>query len=390
MIRAVYHSLVLAERYLRAYPLRSVVLVLGITVALSLPVFTWLSADLAESHMYARARSSPVLIGYKGNEFDLTMSSLYFRGAVRDPLPYQARLDLREQDYGRAVPLYVRYTVGGSPLVGTELGYFEARGLGLAEGRLPAVLGDAVAGASVAQEFHLSVGDKVRSDSVNLYNLAGTYPVMLEIVGILEPTGSPDDVAFFADLKTVWTIDGLIHGHAAVTRADALNAADASAENLKATAAVFVFQEITPSNRGTFHMHGDPGEAPLTSVLVWPRDDRARDELLGDYALEERVQAVRPVEVIDTVFGIVLRLRDLLAAYFGVVAAATMGFVAMIISLSLRLRAEEIRLMRRMGSARWSIALLVGAELVLVLFAAVILTAAVAGVGLHLFQRLLG
>ena len=77
MIRSLLNAFFLADRYLRYAPVRSAVLVLGTTVALSLPVFTWLAAELVEVHIFDRARSSPVLLGHKGNEFDLTMAHRY-------------------------------------------------------------------------------------------------------------------------------------------------------------------------------------------------------------------------------------------------------------------------------------------------------------------------
>ena len=81
------HALFLATRYLRAHPVRTLVLVLGLAVALFLPAFTFLAAERVEEGLLTRATASPILLGHKGNEFDLTLSALYFDGAVRDPIP---------------------------------------------------------------------------------------------------------------------------------------------------------------------------------------------------------------------------------------------------------------------------------------------------------------
>ena len=378
------NALFLALRYMASAPLRSGVLVLGTTVALFLPLFTWLAADQLEDTLYARAQASPVLLGHKGNEFDLVISSLYFRGHVRDTIPMSARTEVKNKGYGVAVPLHVKYSAGGSPLVGTSLAYFEQRHLQLSQGRLPAVLGEVVAGAQTARDFNLKAGDSVRSDMTNLYNISGSYPVMLDVVGVLAPTHTPDDTAFFADVKTAWVIDGLFHGHEKVNAANALNPQAGTEENLEATAAIFMFSEISDQNLGSFHLHGSPDEAPLTAVLVFPRDQRAHDELLGDYALEETLQAVRPVKVIDTIFGIVLGLRDALAVYFSAVALTTVAFFWLVISLSLRLRREELSLMQRLGSSRGAIATIVGAEVGLVILASAGLTAVLTWAGLAL------
>jgi hypothetical protein len=309
------------------------------------------------------------------------------------------------------VPLYVVHTAARAPVVGTGLEYFEARGLRTAEGRLPALLGEVVAGSEIAKAMRLSVGGTVRSDLRNLYNIAGGYPLMLRVVGILAPNGGPDDEAFFADVKTAWALDGLFHGHAEVTReqsveeqtgtpaaaenasarvAAAPTAAAPAGEHIEATTALFIFQEIDDTNRDSFHMHGEPGAAPLTAILVLPKDRKSHDLLLGDYALEESVQAVQPIDVVRTVLGIVLRAREGLNAFFAVVAVSTAAFFILVISLSLRLRAREIALMRRIGSSRGAVTAIVGAEVALVVVAALALSGALTWALLAVVARQLG
>jgi putative ABC transport system permease protein len=375
------NALFLALRYLRSAPGRTAVLISGAAVAFFLPLFTWRAAALLEKTLLLRAERSPILIGAKGNEFDLTLSSLYFRGQVREPIGARELDEARKAGYGLCVPLYVAHTAARAPVVGTGLEYFEARGLAPVEGRLPALLGEVVAGAEIAEAMRLSVGDAVRSDLRNLYNIAGGYPLLLRVVGILGPSGGPDDEAFFADVKTAWALDGLFHGHAEVTREQAVEVqqstptpgAPAAGENLEATTALFIFQEIDDTNRDSFHMHGDPGAAPLTSILVLPRDRKSHDLLLGDYALEKSVQAVQPIDVVRTVLGIVLRAREGLNLFFAIVALSTGAFFVLVISLSLRLRARELALMRRIGSSRGAVATIVGTEVALVLVAAAVL-----------------
>jgi putative ABC transport system permease protein len=344
MMPVLRHSLFLAVRHQLSAPGRTAVLMLGTIVALFLPLFTFFAATRIEKTLLSRAESSPVLLGYKGNEFDLTLSTLYFQGHVRDPIRAAVRLEVEQRDYGIAVPVYVNHTAGGTPIVGTSLEYLEVRGLALAEGRTPALLGEIVAGAEVARDFHLEVGDRVRSDLTNLYNIAGAYPQLLEVVGILGRNESPDDDVFFADVATVWMLDGSFHGHEEVTRDAALNPDAEEGENLEGTAAIFMFNEITDENRGSFHLHGDESELPLSSVLVFPKDQKAHDQLLGDYVLKDTLQAIEPVQVVRTILGIVLKAREGLRAYFLLVAISTVSFFALVLSLTLRLRQREITL----------------------------------------------
>ncbi len=382
-MRGLTNAFFLAYHYLRSSRRRTAVMVFSTSVCAFLPAFTFLAAAQIEAQLTARGDASPVLVGYKGNEFDLTMSSLYFRGTVDDPVPYALVGELRETGHGVPVPLYIKYSAAGIPLVGTSLAYFEQRELALVDGRLPAMLGEAVIGATAAAEYHVTVGDKLMTDHRNLYNLAEAYPLVLQVVGVLGPTGTIDDHALFADVKTTWTLEGKIHGHAQVEDEDAINAGEES-ENLEASAALFIFNEITADNVGSYHFHGTQEDAPLTAVLVFPHDHRSLSQLMGDYAMSEVYQAVRPTEVVQTILDIVVRVQDALRAYFALILASTAAFFGLVMVLSLRLRAGEVQLMQRIGCSRGAIALIVGAEVTLIVIASCAVAAGLTAGGLAL------
>ena len=187
------------------------------------------------------------------------MNALYFRSAVKDPVPMKLSEDVFAQSYGVAVPLYIKHTASGAPVVGTSMDYFGQRQLTIDSGRTFAILGEIVVGA-LAEMYGFSVGDTIRSDSQNLYNIAGSYPMMLTVVGVLKKNQSPDDNAIFADVKTIWALDGFFHGHEAVSADNSINSEDTDSENLEASAAIFMFQEFDPAKAQEFHMHGETSE----------------------------------------------------------------------------------------------------------------------------------
>jgi putative ABC transport system permease protein len=386
-MRTLRHAAWLAIRHVLSARWTSAVLVGGLSVAMFLPSFTWFGVGLLEAQLTRRADRSPILVGHVGNDFDLTMATLYFRGEVRTPIPHGYGSKLR--DYGQAIPIHVGHSAGGAPVVGTSLGYLRARSLVLESGRPFAVLGEVVLGAEVARSYQLGIEDRVRTDLSNLYNLAGAYPHVLEVVGVLGPTGTPDDGAIFADVRTAWMLDGAFHGHEAVTAGQALNP-DTDEDNLEATAALFMVQEVNAANRGSFHLHGDMAEQPLSAWLVLPTDQRAHDQLLGDLALEERFQAVRPRGVVDTVLGIVARVEEAANLFYALVALSTLAFSGLILALSLRLRQDELRLMVRIGSSQATITLMVVAEIVLIASTSAMLAGLATWIGLGLVAARLG
>lgn len=378
------HSLYLASRSLRASPARAVVLTLALWLAAVLPLGLGLALDRVGRALMARAASSPVLVGQPGDSSDLVLAALYFHGQVRTPLPWQARRSLAAAGYGPVLPLYVRHSAGGAPVVGTLLEYFDARGLEVAEGRRFAALGELVAGADVARALDLVPGDTVQSDPQNLYDVAGAWPLTLRVVGVLAPRGTPDDGALFADVHTTWALDGSIHGHETVPDADAHQA-----ETVQAPAALFLAGEVTDSNRRSFHLHGDPEQLPVSGLLVVPRDARAHDQLLGDLAMRDDLAAVRPAQVVAALLAVILQARRALDLVFLLAGLSTLALAALVIDLGVRSRQAELALMVRLGASRKTVRDVVAAEALLLALAAGLLTAAaLAGLALLPFWSL--
>ena len=64
------------------------------------------------------------------------------------------------------------------------------------------------------------------------------------------------------------------------------------------------------------------------------------------------LRKVRPTTVVQTILEILLGLQQALGAYFAAVSFSTVAFFTLAISLSLRLRASELELMRRIGGSK--------------------------------------
>jgi hypothetical protein len=95
------------------------------------------------------------------------------------------------------------------------------------------------------------------------------------------------------------------------------------------------------------------------------------------------------VVVVRTILGIILRVREGLTLYFSAIAASTLAFFILVLSLSLRLRHSELRLMQRIGSSRSMVALMVGVEVLMVVSAAVVVAVGATGIGLGLLDAAL-
>ena len=351
----------LAWQYLRRRRLQTAVMIAGVALALFLPLATHWLINAFDQAIGARAAATPMMLGAKGSRFDLVLHGLYFRARVDGNLTQGDLIELnekRDDNLTFAIPIHRRFTAREQPVVGTSLDYFAFRKLRLAEGGSLALLGDCVLGASAAERLRLRPGGKLKTDRDNLFDLAGEYPVQLNVTGVLAQSGTADDEAVFVDVKTSWIIAGIGHGH------------DENASTAASAKLVKTFLKITSDNIFSFHFHGDPETYPLTAILIAPRNPKSMALIRNDYAQHQRLQALKPPEVVEELMGMVLRVRQFLDANYAFVATTTALLLALIVALSRRLRAREMETMFLLGCSRGTLFALQAAELAMIFAAA--------------------
>ena len=374
----------IAWRYLAYNQARAATLIGCVALLAFLPLALDQLLDESERQLARRAQSTPLLLGAKGSALDLVMNSIYFGDQTPEPITMAAYDRIKESQLAVPVPLYVSFKARGFPLVGTTLDYFEARGLNVALGRRMVWLGECVVGATAAEELDLAPGVPVVSSPENLFDLAGVYPLKMEVVGILDVSQSPDDRAIFVDVKTAWIIQGLGHGHQDLADVNdptlVLNRTDSS---VTASAKLFQYNEITPQNMGSFHFHGDQDRFPITAVMVIPHDDKASAILQGRFLSEDEPYLLtRPKTVIDQLLQNIFKIKSVLDAILVVVSVATAAALVLVFALSWRLRKREWDTIFKIGCRPSTMVRLIGAEISLILLAA----AGLCAVGLVVLQ----
>ncbi|WP_308916356.1 ABC transporter permease [Jannaschia sp. LMIT008] len=360
------NAVYLAAANLRFHWIRTLVLIAAAALVLAVPVLTRALLAQGEAALTARADSTPLLLGARGSRLDLVMAGAYFTDDLPEPTTMAAADAVWESGLGIPAPLHTAFTTGDVRIVGTTLDYLDLRGLAVADGRPFALLGEAVLGAGAAARLAMGTGDAILSDPENLFDLDGAYPLQMDVVGVLAPTGTPDDDAVFVDIKTAWVIAGIGHGHDDIL----VEGEDAAA----AAARAVQFARITPENIDSFHFHGDPAGYPVTAVVVAPYDERSATILRGRYLdAEEPVQAVVPADVIDALVARLLRIASLVDAVTVVVGLAAALALGLALFLSWRLRAPEMRTAHALGAGRGMIAQLALAEIVLIVAGAIVI-----------------
>ena len=374
----------LAWRYLNFHRLQTAVLVSVLAIIMAVPALLNTVLQATESQLTERADATPLLVGARGSRLDLAMSSLYFSDDRPEPINMAASEAIWDSGLAIAIPLYNRFRVQSDPVIGTTLDYFRFRNLSVDHGRPLTVLGDAVVGARVAERRGLQPGDTLITSPDNLFDLAGSYPLRLNVSGILAPADSADDDAIFVDVKTTWVIEGIGHGH------DDAELDDSGQMNAR----IEQFREITDANRDTFHFHGDPETYPITGVIAVPHDERSLTLLRGRYLdTEQAEQAVVPSTVIRALLDQLLTIKRLVDAIVLIILVATLVSVSLAIGLTLKLRQKELHTLYKLGARRSLTARLVFAETIIVLIIsasiATLLTIALNPVATNLATRLL-
>lgn len=345
---------------------RSILLIACVAVALIVPLLSRSLAARFESAQRERAQMAPLVVGAKGGRFDLVLASLYFRPAPLDALEYRHFETLSRDPLATAIPIHARFTAAGEPIVATDIGYFQRPtvALPLRQGRLFSRMGEAVAGSAAATRHDLTVGGSIFSDVAEAYDITTTPSLKLNIVGVLAPTGTSDDEAFFVDLETAWLLEGFAHGHDDAQQIERPDLVIARQDGQVALSeALRTYEEVTDANAHTFHVHGSRDNFPLTAVLLYPTDDRAATILAARLNARAGVQAIEPTQVVDELIAFVVRLRLVFDAIAVVLGLSTAALISLIAILGYRLRAEELHTLADMGASRLTAGLLVGGEL---------------------------
>jgi putative ABC transport system permease protein len=361
------HVLYLAWKYLRFNRGKTVVLIGSISLILFLPAGLHVLVEQGSETLTTRAQATPLLLGPMGSASDVMLSSLYFKEPTLAPLTFGQVGRIHDTGLARGIPLHMRYTVEEQRIVGTTLDYFDFRELVLTQGRQMTLLGECMLGAEAAKALNVSVGEAVISTPAGAFDVAGTFPLKMPVVGILKSTGSADDQAVFVDLKTAWVISGLAHGHMDVTQPNMeMGVLKREEGNVVANASVLSYTEITPENMDSFHFHGNPDQFPVDAVIVVPQDRKSGILLRGRYQKEVGVQMLVPLTVIQDLLDTVFVVRDyVVLAGVGVAGAAFM-IMALVFALSIRLRKREIETIRKIGGARQRLTAILCTEIVIV------------------------
>lgn len=377
MLNAFY----IAFRYLAANKLRSFILVICLTIGMYLPITSNLLVNFYQQELKKRADETPMIAGAPGSRFDLTLHSLYFIGKTPHLINLGIEEKIESENLASVIPIYCRYHAKGFPIVGTSIEYFTFRKLGIAKGDSLVRLGDCLLGAKVAKKLKVKPGDYIMSDPENIFDISGSFPVSMRVQGVLNSNGTPDDNAIFTDVKTVWLLQGVMHGHAEIAIGTTLGVSN---NNKIANASVKYFSKVTDSNITSFHFHCKHNKLPISSLIIIPNDTKSGTILQGRYIDKSSLlQIVIPNKVIDELLRLIFKIKKFFDLNMLFIAVITTLFLALILILSMKIRESEMSMMFKLGCSQEMVVYLQMAEVAILLSVSLLISSLSAGITIY-------
>ena len=374
-MNSINNSLYIAYRYLVYHRVRTIMLVAALAIIIFVPILLDMVVAESQRRLNTRAEGTPLILGEKGSSLDLAINSLYFIAKRPGDITMANIQNVDETELGYSIPLYTRFASGQRRIVGTTPDYVDFRQLQLAEGRMFTILGEAVIGAKVAGDLKLAVGDTLISSPENLFDLAGQYPLQMNIVGILAPTGTADDEIIITDIQTTWAMAGLCHGHQDLAKTgDETVIIKRDKNKVTANSNLKTYTVNTEENLDSFHVHGDPETFPATAAVVVPNDEKSKTILLGRYqGYPDGIQLIQPRAVVQQLIASILRIKRTLDTIVVTVGASTLMTIVLVFLLSIRLREKELKTIFRLGCSRPAISGCIAAEILIIAACSLIL-----------------
>ncbi len=200
---------------------------------------------------------------------------------------------------------------------------------------------EAVIGSVVARQTGLKVGDKFRPE--HGVSAGGVKHDAFEIVGVLEPTGTPNDRALFVNIEGFFVLEG--HSKDSRKRIHEDGTIEPLPLELREITAVLI------RTKDTDGYHADLSAGQIYGDFLGKTEDRIAQGNVRD--LSPEAQAVYPTQEVSLLLGGLVghvRLILLILAWLVVVVAAVAITVGIYNSMNDRIR--DIAVMRALGASR--------------------------------------
>ena len=328
--------LLVALRYLRSRRFATWVSMAAIGLSLTVVVGVALINFAVKKSAVEGAIRYPLIVGPESaSSVQLIFSTVFHIDKPTGTIDYSVYEQLAgDRRVLAAYPLAVADSLQAYPIVGTNQAYLEDLKVGAVAGTLDLSRKEnAVLGAEVALRTGLELGDVFRGSHGMVGGEHAHEHAELDyrVVGILGPTGGPEDAAVYCAFQTVWAI------HAGGKHRDA-------------------------NHLQNGHDKYDLHQGKLTAVLVRTANPVYSAQLESEMTLQSGTQGVDTGRAIRRLVSYLKQGERIVEVFSTVTLLIAMTLILVTLVMSLSERRKELALMRSLGIGRLTISSIIMAE----------------------------
>jgi putative ABC transport system permease protein len=373
----------IAWKSIRQRALASSLTALSVALGVALMVMVLVINGTVTRMFSQSATGYHLIVGAKGSPLQLVLNSIYFMDRPIENIPYRYYEQLKKNSaVVHAIPFNLGDTTedGRFRIVGTIPEYFDVeyipeKQFQFSQGRALTGGFEAVVGARVARAYGWSLGSEF--PIAHGGNLADVHAEKFKIVGILAPTGTPNDRAVFIHFDGFYSIAG---------HEKPVEEARAEEEARQAGEAPIILPNAGSKTTGPLRVkaaqpgnQSQPAPAPqqavkevaseqkqVTAILLQMKSDTLAYLYAPRINKAPVAQAVNPIAQISRLLNdLVGNVRTMLLVLTGLIIIVSGISIFVSIYNSMADRKREIAIMRALGARRGTVFSIIVAEAVL-------------------------
>ena len=376
----------IAFKSIRQRSLASSLTALSVALGVMLMVAVLVIHGIVERMFSQRSIGYDLIVGPKGSELQLVLNTVYRITQPIENLPYLYYLQLKDDPWVKtAIPIALGDVTeeGNFPLVGTTELFFEneyapGREFQLQAGDVMRTSFDAIIGSEVSRVNNWNVGSQFQLMHGGAESEGGhKHDEKFTVVGILAPTGTPNDKTVFIHLTGFFAIAG--HDKPlkeAVKRWRDFNGQPDDAAALEADVKDWRKKCNLPEEDESAHGHEGHHhhglcdiQKEVTAVLLTMKSPQAAILFSSRLKKEYKAQAVNPIFTMNRLMNdVVGNVRTVLVVLTGLIIVVSGVGIFVSIYNSMADRRKEIAIMRALGAQRTTVFAIILAESILLCF----------------------
>ena len=362
----------IAYRSIQFRAVSSLLTAFSMSLGVAIVVTVIVIHGVLDSSFKRSAQGYDLIIAAKGSPLDVVLSTVFY---LREPVGEVPESYLRMFQRGQyshlieeAIPISIGHHYRNAPIVGTDpnfftkLKYMGDQSYGFSAGT-NIEYGNpfsAVIGARASKRTGLRVGDTFQPEAAQGVICEDHEP--FTIVGVLAPTGTPNDNAIFVHIDGFYDMHGHDHGHTC----DSPDCDHAHDEPKRYSAILLMTKENVVQPPGTMVDPNSENFNPAEMLTERSFVNIEAMELPSLLAKTTDVQAVKPLQEIAKLLADIIGNVQIVLLILAVLVIVVAG-MGMMVSIynSMSDRRQEIALMRALGARRLTVMTIILLESIL-------------------------